>query len=165
MASQQHSGAGEESSGKAGSPTSKTVKKIRVRWGDESRRLDKAGGSKAGVLSPQQQQQRRESASNNQGSAARSKKGASPRSEWRILFDEADTDGDGKLALRDVHRLLRRRLNLPPSELPQGQIDELFRLLNADASGLLSFEDLEVLLSGELVSLDRGPSHLEASTA
>ena len=33
--------------------------------------------------------------------------------------------------LEDVHRLLRRRLNLPPSELPQGQIDELFRLLNA----------------------------------
>ena len=165
VASQQQSGAGEESSGKVGSPTSKTVKKIRVRWGDESRRLDKAGGSKAGVLSPHQQQQRRESASNNQGSAARSSEGASPRSEWRILFDEADTDGDGKLALRDVHRLLRRRLNLPPSELPQGQIDELFRLLNADASGLLSFEDLEVLLSGELVSLDRGPSHLEASTA
>ena len=70
---------------------------------------------------------------------------------WWALFEEADTDGDGKLELRDVYRLLRRTLKLSSSELPAKQVDELFHFLDADGSGLLSFEDLGMIFSGELV--------------
>ena len=154
-----HGGSGGSGgSGGLSSPSGKAVKKIRLRWEHETNQLSStkansdASSSSSSMSGGGGDTNKGAAKGKTKSSPSATTEGSSEFEGWRALFDEADSDGDGKLELRDVHRLLRRTLRLPPSELPQKQIDDLFLLLNANASGLLSFEDMEMLFSGELVS-------------
>ena len=151
-----HGGGG---SGGLSSPSGKAVKKIRLRWEYETNQLsstkansDASSSSSSSMSGGGGDTNKGAAKGKTKSSPSATTEGSSEFEGWRALFDEADSDGDGMLELRDVHRLLRHTLRLPPSELPQKQIDDLFLLLNANASGLLSFEDMEMLFSGELVS-------------
>jgi Ca2+-binding EF-hand superfamily protein len=61
---------------------------------------------------------------------------------WYSLFRRQATESTGRLAFEDVVVMVREALQMPPSELEEGQLRRLWAALDAEGSGLLTVGEL-----------------------
>lgn len=61
---------------------------------------------------------------------------------WNALFEAYDADGNGELDEDELRRAVRRDLQIPEHELSDPDLRRLFALIDADASGTISADEL-----------------------
>ena len=59
------------------------------------------------------------------------------RRQWFNLFRHMDDDGSGQISYVELAGMVREELHLPPSELPDMRLAQLWKALDTDASGYL----------------------------
>jgi Ca2+-binding EF-hand superfamily protein len=58
--------------------------------------------------------------------------------ELRVVFDEADTDGDGQLQQEEFVHLMERFL---PGQISRAEVMQVMRIMDLDSNGAISFEE------------------------
>ena len=59
-------------------------------------------------------------------------------SSWYLLFKRMDTDASGQIDFREMQRMVRHELKLPPSKISDMQLKAAWMALDRDGSGLVS---------------------------
>jgi Ca2+-binding EF-hand superfamily protein len=57
---------------------------------------------------------------------------------WIKLFKSMDDDGNGRITFEEMQIMVRQKLQLDKSELPEGKLRAVWKAIDADASGFLS---------------------------
>ncbi len=78
--------------------------------------------------------------------AAAYQRGVVTHKDWQKLFGRMDKDQSGQIDLAELKRACRIQLKIAENELPERDITRLFKGLDFDRSGTVSFEELIMCL-------------------
>ena len=86
---------------------------------------------------------------------------ASQVAGWQAIFEQCDQDGSGELSMAEFSRAVREIAGLDASQIPETEMEELFRVVDADESGAIDAAELRVLLTANLetASMTFAPFH------
>ena len=69
------------------------------------------------------------------------------------VIESADKNGDGQLDCEELWGVVRRTMQVPPSQVSDDDIAVLFRFLDADCSGQIGLDELEAFVNDTLDNL------------
>lgn len=71
--------------------------------------------------------------------------------DYALMFSRADKDGSGEIDLGELKGIVRRVLKLPPHDITDQDINQFFKALDADSSGMLEIAEItDFLETGEV---------------
>ena len=67
---------------------------------------------------------------------------ASQVAGWQAIFEQCDQDGSGELSMDEFSRAVREIAGLDASQIPETEMEELFRVVDADESGAVRYNPI-----------------------
>ena len=66
--------------------------------------------------------------------------------DWSLLFSNADKDASGTLELDELRRLVRTTLKIPPTDMSNDMVKQLFQVLDYNDNGSIETHEFETFL-------------------
>mmetsp|Transcript_8681 Transcript_8681/g.26122 ORF Transcript_8681/g.26122 Transcript_8681/m.26122 type:complete len:340 (-) Transcript_8681:17-1036(-) len=79
--------------------------------------------------------------------------------DWTDLFEIADKDASGTLELDELRKLVRTTLRIPPSDMSNDMVRQLFQVLDYNGNGSIETHEFEAFLTqgSGVVDVERPP--------